>query len=127
MDDVSRQWADRALYDLETADAMFKAGRYLYVLFCCQQAVEKALKAVIVGQTGELPPRVHNLLRLAEAAGIELDCKDVRFLGELSSYDIQSRYPEEVRPAGECVTETLAREVLGKAEKTVTWVLSIRG
>lgn len=126
MDDVSRQWADRARYDLETADAMFKAERHLYVLFCCQQAVEKALKAVIVGQTGELPPRVHNLLRLAEAAGIESNCEDVRFLGELSSYYIQSRYPEEVRPTGESVTETLAREVLDKTEQTVTWILSIR-
>lgn len=44
MDDLSREWAERAQYDLDTADAMFKAGRYLYVLFCCQQAVEKVLK-----------------------------------------------------------------------------------
>ena len=55
MDDVARQWAERAQYDLDTADAMFKAGRYLYVLFCCQQAVEKALKAVIVRGTGNCP------------------------------------------------------------------------
>jgi HEPN domain-containing protein len=69
MDDLSQQWVERARYDLDTADAMFKAGRFLYVLFCCQQAIEKALKAVIVKKTGELPPRIHNLLRLAETAG----------------------------------------------------------
>jgi len=77
MDDLSREWADRARYDLETADAMLKAGRYLYVLFCCQQAVEKALKAVIVRRTGELPPRVHNLLRLADVAEIESESERV--------------------------------------------------
>jgi HEPN domain-containing protein len=125
MDDLSGEWAERARYDLDTAEAMFKAGRYLYVLFCCQQAVEKALKAVIVRRTRELPPRVHNLLRLAEVAGIESGHEQVRFLGELSGYYIQSRYPEEIRTAGATITQGLAQEVLGKTEQTVKWVLSI--
>jgi len=125
MDDISEQWAERARYDHDTADAMFKAGRYLYVLFCCQQAVEKALKAVIVKRTGKLPPRLHNLPRLAEAAGIESDHEQVRFLGELSAYYIQSRYPEEIRTAGSTITRELAGNVLAQTEQTITWVLSI--
>jgi HEPN domain-containing protein len=124
MDDVSREWAERAQYDLDTADAMFKAERYLYVLFCCQQAVEKALKAVIAKKTGELPPRIHNLARLAEVAQIESSREDVRFLGELSGYYIQTRYPEEIRTAGATITRELAQAALGKTEETVTWVLS---
>jgi HEPN domain-containing protein len=126
MDDLSRQWADQARYDMETADAMLKAGRYLYVVFCCQQAVEKAIKALIVRRTGEFPPRVHNLVRLAEVAEIESDGERIRFLGELSGYYIQSRYPEEIKTVGSAVTAELAREVLGKTEQIVTWVLSIR-
>ena len=51
---------------------MLDSGRYLYVLFCCQQAVEKMLKAVIVKQTNEFPPRLHNLMRLAEFASLEI-------------------------------------------------------
>jgi HEPN domain-containing protein len=125
MDDLSRQWADQARYDVETADAMLKAGRYLYVLFCCQQAVEKAIKALIVRRTGEFPPRVHNLVRLAEVAQIASDGERIRFLGELSSYYIQSRYPEEIKAADSAVTPELAREVLSKTEPMVTWVLSI--
>ena len=103
---------------------MLKAGRYLYVLFCCQQAVEKALKAVIVRRTGELPPRIHNLPRLAETAGIGSGPERVRFLGELSAYYIQSRYPEEIRAAGPTITQELAQQVLGKTEQTIEWVLS---
>jgi len=86
MDDLTRKWAEQAQYDLDTADAMFKAGRYVYVLFCCQQAVEKALKAVIVKKTGEMPPRIHNLLRLAETAGIESGQEQIHFLTKLSGY-----------------------------------------
>jgi len=125
MDDLSREWAERAQYDLATADAMFQAGRYLYVLFCCQQAAEKALKAVIAKKTGELPPRVHNLLRLAEVAGIESSQEQIHFLSKLSGYYIQSRYPEEIRAAGATITQELAREVLGKTEQTVKCALSI--
>ena len=63
MADASKQWADQARYGLDTARAMFDAGRYLYVLFCCQQAVEKMLKSLIVQRTRQLPPRVHQLMR----------------------------------------------------------------
>ena len=38
---VPEQWANRARYDLETARAMLEADRHVYVLFCCQQAVEE--------------------------------------------------------------------------------------
>jgi len=57
MSETEQGWVDQAQYDLDTARAMLASGRYLYVLFCCQQAVEKALKAAIVRKTGELPPR----------------------------------------------------------------------
>lgn len=70
---VPEQWAEKARYDLDTAKAMLESGRYLYVLFCCQQAVEKALKGVIARRTGEMPLRLHNLIRLAEEAGFDTD------------------------------------------------------
>lgn len=39
-------WLDIADYDLETAKSMLTSGRYLYVVFMCQQAIEKLLKAL---------------------------------------------------------------------------------
>ena len=125
MSETEQGWVDQARYDLETACAMLASGRYLYVLFCCQQAVEKALKAVIVRRTGEMPPRVHNLVRLAETAGVESGHDQIRFLGELSAYYIQSRYPEEIKAAGPSISRKLAEEVLSKTQKVIPWVLSM--
>jgi len=125
MSETEQGWIDQAQYDLETAQAMLASGRYLYVLFCCQQAVEKALKAVIVRRTGTLPPRVNNLRRLAEVAGIESKGKEVPFLGELSAYYIQSRYPEEIKAAGSTITKELATEVFSKTEESIRWILSM--
>lgn len=37
-------WLDIAEYDLETARANYGSNRHLYVVFMCQQAVEKIVK-----------------------------------------------------------------------------------
>lgn len=104
---------------------MLKSERYLYVLFCCQQAIEKFLKAVIVKKTNDFPPRVHNLLRLAQTANIELDETKEDFLGELSGYYIQTRYPEEIESLGAGITEKMAKEVFQKSQEIAEWLFSM--
>jgi len=125
MTEASDDWAERSLYDLDTAQAMLDANRYLYVLFCCQQAVEKALKCVISARTGGFPPRIHNLLRLAEETGIEITPEHKRFLGELSAYYIQSRYPEEMATIGSKITVECAAGILKKSREIIQWLFSI--
>jgi len=88
---AEQQWEDQARYDLETAHAMLRSGRFLYVLFCSQQSIEKLLKALIVKRTGEFPPRIHNLIRLADVAKLDLDPHHQQLLGDLSNYYIQTR------------------------------------
>ncbi|MGB9745400.1 MAG: HEPN domain-containing protein, partial [Bacteroidales bacterium] len=41
MDDKVKYWQDLSDYDMETAVAMLKSRRYLYVGFMCHQAIEK--------------------------------------------------------------------------------------
>jgi len=125
MTQANEKWKEQAQYDLETARAMLKSKRYLYVLFCCQQTLEKALKAVIVKQTDEFPPRLHNLLRLVKTANIELEPESEVFLGELSGYYIQTRYPEEIESVGASVTSEIAKESLRKTEEVAQWLFSM--
>ena len=64
-------WFELAVYDMETARAMLKTRRYLYVGFMCHQVIEKSLKAYYWYQKGTEPPFSHNLLLLAEKSGID--------------------------------------------------------
>ena len=48
-----------ANYDLETAKAMLKTKRYLYVGFMCNQVIEKILKAYFVKIKKVQPPYTH--------------------------------------------------------------------
>lgn len=122
---IPEQWAEQARYDLDTARTLLEGGRYLYVVFCCQQAAEKMLKAVIADRTGECPPRIHSLLRLAEHAAVVLDERRTEVLEDLSRYYIQSRYPEELPALSRGFDRARGQRVVAETEDVLQWLLSM--
>jgi HEPN domain-containing protein len=90
-----QEWLGISEYDLETASAMLKAGRYLYVAFMCQQAIEKLLKAIYVYSKSKLPDRTHNLLYLIDILNIDIKNSDRELLSKLNQFYLESRYPGE--------------------------------
>lgn len=125
MSDLVQRWVDQAQYDFDTASAMMESKRYLYVLFCCQQSIEKMLKAIIVKKTSQFPPRLHDLLRLAEIGEIELDEERDLLFQELVTYYIQSRYPEEVQLLSTQATPQFTFDILKKTGETLQWLKSM--
>ncbi len=125
MASTESDWLEQGTYDLETARAMLASGRYLYVLFCCQQAVEKTLKALIVHRTGEFPPRIHSLPRLAQASGLDPEPARMDALAELSAFYIQTRYPGEIRAMGGHISHQTAEAKLHATEEIIAWLQSL--
>lgn len=123
MDRIVGHWAERARYDLETAKAMLDAGRYLYVGYMCQQAIEKLLKALIAKQAKENVP-IHNLNRLAEVAGIAgmMSSEENRFLAELTPYCIEARYGDYKESLSEVIDEQRACAVYSKTQEVFEWL-----
>jgi HEPN domain-containing protein len=83
---------------------MLDAGRYLYVAYMCQQAVEKLLKAIIAQHGKENLP-IHNLNRLVESAELsgELTGERIDLLAELTAYNIEARYGDYKESLSEVV------------------------
>jgi HEPN domain-containing protein len=123
MDKIVSHWVERAEYDLETAKSMLDTGRYLYVGYMCQQAVEKVLKGIIAQQNKENLP-IHNLNRLAQVAGIEndLNAGQFNFLAELTPYCIEARYGDYRESLSEIINEQRAREVYAKTQEIFQWL-----
>lgn len=111
-----KSWVDASRYDLETARALLGSRRYLYVLFMCQQSLEKLLKAHVTAGTAKFPPRIHNLVRLAELAALNLEERERGLLERLSLYYIQSRYPPDIQNLTKKVSRSLALEHLAQTE-----------
>ena len=63
-------WLDIAAYDIETAEAMYQTGRWLYVAFMCHQVIEKTIKAYWCATQPEDPPYTHSHKRLADGCGL---------------------------------------------------------
>jgi HEPN domain-containing protein len=114
-----KYWLDIADYDIKTAVAMLKTGRYLYVLVTCQQAVEKILKALVTIKTKEFPPRTHNLLKLVGIVGLNLTEEDKLFLEKLGYYYLETRYPETVAKISKEINHKIAKEYFEKSNKII--------
>lgn len=116
-------WLERVDYDLETARAMYKAGRYLYVVFMCQQAIEKNIKAMLAMQGKEIRP-IHNLSKLAEDASVlqELDKETQIFIDMLSHYYLNARYKETISALSQSIGKKEAKEYLEKAKRLILWL-----
>ncbi len=93
MRDEARDWYDGALSDIRMADSALEAGLNNWALFAAHQAVEKALKALIMVKQRERPPKTHDLVELLQHAGIRLDRQLETALAELSPYYSIARYP----------------------------------
>ncbi len=117
-----KYWANLSEYDIKTADAMFKSRRYLYVLFTCQQAIEKTLKALVTNNTKQFPPKTHDLLRLVELSKIDIDEARKEFLSKLSFYYIETRYPQELAKISKEVNRRIASEYLKDTRALLKWL-----
>ena len=123
MDKIVEHWIERSQYDLDTAKVMFDAGRYLYVSYMCQQAIEKLLKAIIAQHGKENYP-IHNLNRLAEISEIsgELSSEQFNFLAELTPYHIEARYGDYKEKLSEIIDEKKALQVYQKTLEIHKWL-----
>lgn len=93
MENNSAYWLDIVDYDLETAEAMYSTGRWLYVGFMCHQVIEKVLKTYWCGTRDDDPPYTHNHSRLAQGCGLwdEMTEEQKDFLETVTTFNIEAR------------------------------------
>lgn len=123
--DKVEYWMDCADYDLETARAMLKTKRYLYVGFMCHQSVEKALKGIYVCRKPEEElPYIHKLARLANLSGIsgEMTEDQLSLLDLLSPLNIEARYPMHKERLLNSLSEKKCSELIHETEALLLWL-----
>jgi HEPN domain-containing protein len=124
MEQDVKYWVDLSRYDIETAEAMLASGRYLYVLFTCQQSVEKMLKALVVKNTGSFPPKIHDLVKLVSIAKIDIETEQKEFLAKLNYYYLETRYPRELSEISKQIKKDAALECYNTTTKLLKWLRS---
>lgn len=113
-----KYWAGLAKYDFEVAQTLFGSRKYVYALFFAHLVVEKLLKALFVRRNGSTPPPTHNLVRLATEARLDLSEDDREFLRGLMEFNIEARYPRDVRKIRKISTKKFTGHTL---EQVTQW------
>lgn len=94
--EIKEEWFKQAEYDIKTADAMFKTGRYIYAVFMCHLSIEKYLKGKYSELNQTYSPKTHDLIFLLSRMDIEISQQNESFLEELNDISILTRYPSDL-------------------------------
>ena len=112
-------WKAGAAEDLAAAESLLEQGHLRHCLFFAHLALEKMLKAHVVRITHDTPPRIHNLVRLAQWAALRPNNEQERFLRRFDLYQLEGRYPD-VRQV--LLNVDLARQELQGAMEIWQWL-----
>ena len=123
-------WQAIAQYDLETAHAMFAAGRWLYVVFMCQQAIEKLCKGLYLLYIDDDVPRIHDInslvTKFAEKLPGPIDDDKRLLFAKLSAFYLNNRYPEYKERLSESLNREEAQSILNKSKEAFEWLLTLK-
>ena len=125
MIDIDKQidfWRGSANEDLAVARDLVHRNRTRHGLFFAHLALEKVLKAHFCRVNKDIAPRLHNLVRLAGLAGLDLQPAQVDILAEMNSFNIEGRYPDTLSlpPSQED-----AQHYLTRAGEVFQWLIGL--
>ena len=98
MKEEVKKWWKLAKKDLDAADYNFKGKKYYVTIFLCEQAVEKAFKALWLKEKKSEIPKIHNLLfflrELKVPQSFKTTCEDLTgaYITSRYSADIESKF-----------------------------------
>ncbi|GHU49174.1 DNA-binding protein [Spirochaetia bacterium] len=125
-------WLDIAQYDIETAQAMFSTGRWLYVAIACQQAIEKLCKGLYTLYVDDNVPKIHNIMVLFDRfagklpKGMGISDETNNLFDRLSTYYLNTRYPEFKARVSTSMGKEEAEAVLRKSQEAFAWLLTLK-
>jgi len=119
MNKETKNWLALVDYDLVTASQMLKTGRYIYVIFMCHLAIEKALKAIVCEETKKAPPKTHDLIYLTDLGKATLLHDLLDFIGMINNVSVVTRYPEDLSKLVASYPRKVAKQYLDKTKETI--------
>ena len=117
-------WLTEAAEALQVADHLFEKRDFSYALFFGHLAIEKALKAMYVAKMKKHAPPIHNLLRLANGAGIQLDDERQNQLIVITTFNIEARYPDMKRAFRKKCTPEYTAQQMEVIREVYIWLTS---
>lgn len=120
-----KYWLDIVDNDLDTAEYLYRGGRWLYAAFMCHQVIEKTLKAYWTATHDDDPPYTHSHIKLLESCGLmqELNDETLRFLAMMVPMNIEARYPQYKKDVAATLNEDKCKYIIEQTKQIHQWIL----
>lgn len=92
-----------------------------YCLYFGHMSLEKLLKGLVVQATGETPPKIHDLVKLARHAILKLDENMLETLKLFNSFNLEARYPDYKLSFYKLCTLDFTTEKFKQIEEVYSW------
>ena len=121
----SENWLKIAEADLRMAKVLLKAYEALGLIFHLHAAVEKILKGIAT-EKGIVPPKIHNLKKLAiNTCEIKLENYRDQLLYSLDQAFIDTRYPDDIDEIERKYPIEYCEKLYKEVEVTFKWLKNL--
>lgn len=118
-------WIKIAEHDLPVAEHLFQSGYYVWCLFIGHLILEKILKAHYVKDTGETPPKIHDLVKLAKKTKLNLSDGQIEFLDRVNDFNLETRYPDHKLMLFKTFDKKFTEENFTRIKEIYLWLKSL--
>jgi HEPN domain-containing protein len=109
---------------------MLTIGRWLYVAFMCQQAVEKLVKGLYVLYLDDNVLKIHSIETLIGyfevKLPVEIPPETLDFFATLSSCYLNNRYPDYKGKMDAQIKEPEAKALFSQTQEVFAWLLTLK-
>lgn len=122
IDKQIKYWQESGKDNFELARVLFKTKHYDACLFFCHLAIEKIIKGLVAIKLQKTPPKIHDLPRLANLAGLTVTEKQLADLKTITTFNIAGRYEEEKYNFYKLCTKDFTQKNLLICQKIFLWL-----
>lgn len=124
------KWLEMAEEDMDTAFVMLKSGKYMYVSFMCQQAIEKLSKGIYVYTFDKEAPFTHNINVILKDIDKVINSSEYKkfesLFATLTSFYIIGRYDVYKQKISKDLDNKSSKELLNKSKEAFVWLKSLQ-
>jgi len=118
-------WLDSSEKDFKTMQDLYKTKNNHWALFMGHLVIEKLSKALFVKNREDHPPLIHDLRRILEKAGVEIDDNKKVILDTVTRFNIKARYDDYKQKFYKLCTDSFTKEWIDKIKDTRLWIESM--
>ncbi|MEA2103852.1 MAG: HEPN domain-containing protein [Candidatus Cloacimonadota bacterium] len=120
-----KYWLNTAEEDWKVANHLFEKGDYSWCLFISHLVIEKYLKALYVQNVDRTVPYIHDLVKIAKKAKIEIDDENKIILDTITTFNLNTRYDDYKKSFYKKCTKIYTKEQFSKIEEVKKWIMSL--